>query len=665
MPTIELVTLGMLILGTVLLLLSFPIQRHYMPDDASAKIRKSWKYPNIFICFFLACYFLQAGLLILGYPAGYMLLASIVFFFGAVFVVVVARLSSGFLLKLSEADIEKSSIQIDSHRHQLEAVQSKKLAAVGQLTGSLAHDFNNLLSIVVGNLDEIREELPSELPEVEVRLDAALTATLAGIKVTRALLAVARREKNQIQTYNLNELILDIMPLINSSAGSTVTVRAQLVDNALICRLNASGLDNVILNLVINARDAMRNLTGDQVLTLRTNNVNIQDDFDDRLPPGWYALVEVSDTGTGMSQAVLAQVFEPFFTTKGRDEGTGLGLSTVYRFLEEAGGAALIESTEGIGTAVRLYIPLEKIEGDVPTHSESQRIEFSRSHNILIAEPDGEFDLLAAEAARICRAPIALISVMDESERCLKASVGLDPMDLPRDDTFFSYVLRHTKGVLVVPDASLDPRFSENPIETAAGSVQFYAAAPLVNGDGVAVGVICVIDHVPRTLLDWQTVQLEELARRAMGVKNRIQKMSPAQELPPIDTDTDIDAPGLSLNSVDLFNVLVVDDEVDLCELSAIWLTSIGYKVTTANGPAEALEYLAKENYSILFTDIVMPGDMDGVELARKAMLLQPLLRVLLTSGYAERLLEDEDLPGELISKPYRKTDLVNAISCL
>ena len=118
---------------------------------------------------------------------------------------------------------------MDSHRHQLEAVQSKKLAAVGQLTGSLAHDFNNLLSIVVGNLDEIREELPSELPEVEGRLDAALTATLGGIKVTRALLAVARREKNQIQSYNLNELILDIMPLINSSAGSAVMVRSQLV----------------------------------------------------------------------------------------------------------------------------------------------------------------------------------------------------------------------------------------------------------------------------------------------------------------------------------------------------------------------------------------------------------------------------------------------------
>ena len=665
MPSIELVTLGMLILGIVFLLVSFPIQRHYLPDDASAKIRKSWKYPNIFICFFLACYLIQAGLLILGYPDGYMLLASIVFLFGALFVVVVARLSGGFLLKLSEADFEKSAIQMDSHRHQLEAVQSKKLAAVGQLTGSLAHDFNNLLSIVVGNLDEIREELPNGLPEIEVRLDAALTATLGGIKVTRALLAVARREKNEIQSYNLNQLILDIMPLINSSAGSAVMVRPQLVNDELICRLNASGLDNVILNLVINARDAMGNLTGDKVLTLRTNNVNIEEDFDDRLSPGWYALVEVSDTGTGMSQAVLEQLFEPFFTTKGRDEGTGLGMSTVSRFLEEAGGAALIESTEEIGTAVRLYIPLEKIEGDIPAHSNSQRIEFFRSQKSLIAERDGELDLLAAEAARICRAPIALISVMDESERCLKAGVGFDPMDLPRDDAFFSHVLRYTKGVLVVPDARLDPRFLENPIKTSARPVQFYAAAPLVNADGFAVGVLCVIDHVPRNLFDWQTVQLESLAKRAMGAIDRLQKASPAQELPPVDTVTDIDATGLSFKSADLFKVLVVDDEVDLCELSAIWLTSIGYKVTTANGPAEALEYLAKENYSILFTDIVMPGDMDGVELARKAMLLQPLLRVLLTSGYADRLLEDEDLPGELISKPYRKTDLVNAISCL
>ena len=142
-----------------------------------------------------------------------------------------------------------------------------------------------------------------EFSQIQSQLASALAAALAGVEVSRGLLAVARREQKQIQAYNLNTLIGDIMPLIHSAAGSSVTVRSQLTARKLICRVNSSGLDNVILNLVINARDAMRSLAGSMVLTLRTNGVNIQSGFDDRLSPGWYALVEVSDTGVGMNEA--------------------------------------------------------------------------------------------------------------------------------------------------------------------------------------------------------------------------------------------------------------------------------------------------------------------------------------------------------------------------
>ena len=155
-------------------------------------------------------------------------LRAFVFLLWAAFVVQVARLSHKSVLKLTESDIEKSEMVIKSQQHQFEAIEAQKLAAVGQLTGGLAHDFNNILSIVVGNLDEIQEALPPQFSQIQSQLDSALAAALAGVEVSRGLLAVARREQKQIQAYNLNTLIGDIMPLIHSAAGSGVTIRSQL-----------------------------------------------------------------------------------------------------------------------------------------------------------------------------------------------------------------------------------------------------------------------------------------------------------------------------------------------------------------------------------------------------------------------------------------------------
>ena len=158
-------------------------------------------------------------------------------------------------------------------------------------------------------------------------------------------------------------------------------------------------------------------------------------------------------------------------------------------------------------------------------------------------------------------------------------------------------------------------------------------------------------------------MRLQALAERAVSVMGRSNPSDSIHATLAVGKGTDSDTPVLKKG--DISSVLVVDDEVALCELSAIWLTSLGCKVTIAHSAAEALEHLAKKRYAILFTDIVMPGGMDGVELAKKALLLQTHLKVLITSGYADRLSEDEELPGELISKPYRKIDLINAISRL
>ena len=663
MSTSELITVGILGLGIILLLGSFVVQGYSLPPAAKTLSRQNWKYPNLFTCVFLACYLGQIFLITVNYTDGFMLLTSIVFLLWATFVVQVARLSHKSILKLTEADIEKSEITVKSQQHQFEATESQKLAAVGQLTGGLAHDFNNILGIVVGNLDEMQESLPPEYSQIHSQLASALAAALAGVEVSRGLLTVARREQKQIQAYNLNTLIGDIMPLIHSAAGSSVTVRSQLTARKLICRVNSSGLDNVILNLVINARDAMRSLAGTMVLTLRTNGVNIQGGFDDRLSPGWYALVEVSDTGVGMNEVLLKQIFQPFFTTKGQGEGTGLGMSMVSRYVEEAGGIVLVESTEGAGTVVRLYLPWEKAQSDALEEADSRRAKLFQHQNRENEVADAGFDLLAAEAARTCRVPIAFILAMHETRQSLKASVGIDGMLMLDDERFVPPASQDAKQVLVVPDARVDPRFSQSPLVIAEAAVRFYAAAPIVNTDGYAVGVLCVIDHEPNTLSHWQTVRLQALAERALSLMGRSKQSDSIHAKLAVGKGTDSDTPVLKKG--DISSVLVVDDEVALCELSAIWLTSLGCKVTIAHSAAEALEHLAKKRYAILFTDIVMSGGMDGVELAKKALLLQTHLKVLITSGYADRLSEDKELPGELISKPYRKIDLINAISRL
>ncbi|MDG2048027.1 MAG: ATP-binding protein [Halioglobus sp.] len=569
------------------------------------------------------------------------------------------------LIKITEAGVAKGEVAMQSRQHQREATESQKLAAVGQLTGGLAHDFNNILGIVVGNLDEVQESLPPGFDKIQSQIDSALAAALAGVEVSRGLLAVARREKNDVQACDVNTLIDDIMPMIKSAAGSNVIVRSQLSVPKLICNMRGSGLDNIMLNLVINARDAMRSVVGNRFLTLRTKAVNVQSGFDNKLVSGLHALIEVSDTGVGMDEALLEQIFKPFFTTKDEREGTGLGLSMVSRYVEEAGGVVHVKSTEGAGTSVRLYLPLDKVNSDASGPEVARHVGLS-PYQLSVADVwDAGLDSLASDAARISRVPAALMFMADENRQLLKASVGAESYDssvLQHARSFFP-TNKNTEQVLVVPDIRLDPRFSQSPLLIAEPPAYFYAEAPIVDASGHTVGALCVVDHAPNTLINWQVEGLQTLAEAAMSIFIRSRRSESVRTKHAADTVTGIATS--AQRKTDISSVLVVDDEVALCELSAIWLTSLGCKVTIAHSAAEALEHLAHKRYAILFTDIVMPGGMDGVELAKKALLLQAHLKVLMTSGYADRLAEDEELPGELISKPYRKIDLINAISRL
>jgi len=233
---------------------------------------------------------------------------------------------------------------------------AQKMEAMGQLTGGVAHDFNNLLTIIVGNLDMIGRH--AEDPARVRRLTAAAQrAASRGGKLTHQLLMFARRQLLRPETVNANRLLLDFEGLVRRAAGETVQLELVLYPALDPVRIDPMQFEAAILNLVINARDAM---PGGGRITIRTGNTALDPVAASALPdigPGVYAVISVQDTGAGIPAAVLGRVFEPFFTTKEIGKGSGLGLSQVYGFVKESGGTVRIDSIEGVGTTIELWLP--------------------------------------------------------------------------------------------------------------------------------------------------------------------------------------------------------------------------------------------------------------------------------------------------------------------
>lgn len=232
--------------------------------------------------------------------------------------------------------------------------QAQKMEAVGQMTGGIAHDFNNLLTAVIGNLDLASRRVQDE--KISRWLSGALQAAQRGAKLTGQLLAFARKQHLQVEPTDLNSLISGIGDLLVRTIGATVRIETSLQPGLWPVLIDASQVELIILNLALNARDAMPD---GGLLRVSTTNVGSRDvDRPPRLQlAGDFACLTVSDSGTGMSSEVLAKAFEPFFTTKARGAGTGLGLSQVYGITRQLGGHVDIESRIGEGTTFRIYLP--------------------------------------------------------------------------------------------------------------------------------------------------------------------------------------------------------------------------------------------------------------------------------------------------------------------
>lgn len=305
-------------------------------------------------------------------------------------------------LRQSTQKLEEASLRLADQitvRERAEALlhQAQKMEVVGQLTGGLAHDFNNLLMIVGGNLDLIRKRITDD--HIVQRLDQVLTAVRRGAKLTQQLLAFSRIQSLSPQSICINSLLTDIEMLVRRAVGSGIEVQMELAKDPWFCCADPNQLESAILNLAINARDAMAD---GGTLTVSTENADLDAeavaDIGGEMAPGRYVTLTLSDTGTGMTKEIVARVFEPFFTTKEVGKGSGLGLSQVYGFARQSGGHITIQSDVGKGTAVRLYLPwTQKVEAVAPIETAVVKHPPVRFSKVLIVEDNEELRDLATQ----------------------------------------------------------------------------------------------------------------------------------------------------------------------------------------------------------------------------------------------------------------------------
>jgi len=307
-------------------------------------------------------------------------------------------LPSGELGTLAAA-LNQAAIALQAQRNDIDKLhaqlsQSQRLEAVGQLTGGVAHDFNNLLTVVLGNADQLATDNLDALQRRQA-LDMLIGAAERGAVLTRQLLAYARQQPLAPSAVDVNRLVEALGPMLRRTLGEHIEITFTCDPQLWPAMVDPTQLESAVLNLCLNARDAM---PGGGRLTLATANATLDPDPEDAhadVAPGPYALLTVTDTGSGIPQADLRRVFEPFFTTKEKGKGTGLGLAMVYGFVKQSGGHVGIESALGHGTTVRLYLP--RADGPVaaalPVPAATQLL--GGQETILVVEDDELVRLLA------------------------------------------------------------------------------------------------------------------------------------------------------------------------------------------------------------------------------------------------------------------------------
>ncbi|MGF6448418.1 response regulator [Paraburkholderia youngii] len=531
--------------------------------------------------------------------------------------------------------------------------QAQKMEAIGSLTGGVAHDFNNVLQVINGNLQMLAADADDN-PVTQRRLSAATDAVRRGAKLAAHLLAFARRQPLSPTVLNPRRLLTGMSEMLHRALGETVRIDTVLSDDLWNVQVDRNQLENALLNLAINARDAMRT---DGVLTVRATNRTLDAAFcrgKPDLSPGEYVEFSVADTGSGMPPEVLQHVFEPFFTTKPDGHGTGLGLSMVFGFARQSGGQVSIESEVGRGTTVSLLFP-RCCEAETPETVDGTAASVGGGETILVVEDDADVRLTAVEMLAQLGYKVLTASNGD-------AALEFIDSDMPIDLLFTDVVM---PGKLKSVELAQRAAARTPPLPTLFTSG--YTRDEIVHHGKLDAGITLLSkpyrrDDLARLVRNVLRAGATRADRAAEMREARIAACVPPAAYETVNTYGATKAPQKTSKkepkkrpqkaAQEAARVLFVEDDTESREALGELLGALGLACTAVASAEAALPLANTQHYDVLLTDLTLPG-MSGDELARAVRQVQPAIRVLLVSGYGRSAEIGTAIPGaRLLGKP-------------
>lgn len=530
-----------------------------------------------------------------------------------------------------ESRVEERTTELQKTQEVLR--QSQKMEAIGNLAGGIAHDFNNLLQVITGNLQLLQRDVGGA-EQVERRLNNALAAASRGARLASQLLSFGRRQPLAPKVVNLGRLVRDMDHLVRRSLGEAIEIDTIVSGGLWNTLVDLSNVENALLNLAINARDAM---DGRGRLTIELGNAYLDDRYAQNafdVEAGQYVMLAVSDTGCGMPPEVLERAFDPFFTTKPEGKGTGLGLSMVYGFVKQSGGHINIYSEQGAGTTVRIYLPRSMQAEDVLAEDTAGEIA-GGTETVLVVEDD--------DAVReVTVATLSELGYKVLKARDADAGLAIIESGVPIDLLFTDVVM---PGKLKSSELARKARERRPDMEVLFTSG--YTENSIVHGGRLDPGVNLLSKPYARETLARKIRMLLDKA------KERVASRGPSNT----------GRAGLSSEATvpSSIRILLCEDEALIRISTADYLQDAGMVVVEAGTGREAMDAIDGAAIDILVTDVHLP-DMNGLDLICRLREKHPHLPVIFATG-------DLHVPGsealeqaELVTKPYDYDDLIARI---
>ena len=506
--------------------------------------------------------------------------------------------------------------------------QAQRMESLGQLTGGVAHDFNNLLQVISGNLQLLRREVAGN-ERAEKRVQSAIGGVTRGAKLASQLLAFGRRQPLEPKVLDIGRYIKGMDDMLRRALGEEIQLETVVSGGLWNTLVDPSQIENAILNLGINARDAM---PGGGKLTIEAGNAMLDAEYarvHDDVQPGQYVLVGVTDTGTGIPPELIDRVFEPFFSTKPEGKGTGLGLSMVYGFVKQSGGHVKIYSEPGQGTTIKIYLPRVHQAEDVLATETAAKVR-GGTETVLVVEDDDE----------VRETAVGLLS--DLGYRVLKAREAMGALSViesgvPIDVLFTDVVM---PGPLRSPEMARKAK--ERLPHLAVLFTSGYTENAIVHGGRLDRGVELLSKPYTREALARKIRHVlanQEQQRTLVGIG------SPAPAQPPSGGA-----------------VLLVEDDEFIRESLAELLGATGRAVLQAHDAASALAALDAHAVDVMVTDVGLPK-VSGIELAREALARRPRLAVIFATGDPGGVARAGVEAAAVLVKPFSPEELDLAVT--